>query len=148
MFARPEREKVKDSFDFSQEMVTKQSFKEECDIHNILAQYRQTGVINHLAHEGHYHDVSEVLTDYQASLHRVADAQAAFGELPAAVRKRYHDDPVTFLQAVLDPAEAGFLQEHGVLKAAAAAAGASPAADVAVSTFEGSNSSGGQKTGL
>ncbi len=145
MFSRPEREKVKDGFDFSKDVVTKQSFKEECDIHNILSQYRQTGVINHLAvRSPDYADVSDYPQDYQVVAESARSAAAAFADLPEAVRRRYHDDPATFLQALVDPAESSFLVQAGILNPApAAGAGAPPASGVGGSTPDDSKAAGG-----
>ena len=145
MFSRPEREKVKDGFDFSKDVVTKQSFKDECDIHNILSQYRQTGVINHLADASpEYADVSEYPQDYQVVAESARSAAAAFADLPEAVRRRYHDDPATFLKALVDPAESSFLTDAKILNAApAAGAGGPPASGAGGSPSDDSKAAGG-----
>ena len=40
-------------------LMTKQSFKEECDINTIMAQYENTGLVTHVKeHQGNYLDVA------------------------------------------------------------------------------------------
>jgi hypothetical protein len=145
MFSRQEK-RVETDFDFSAEQITKQSFKDECDIHNILAQYRQTGVITHLREDAQpqYGDVSETPVDYQEALHQVQAAVASFEALPKAVQDRYQGDALRFLDAFQRPEEEGFLREAGLL-APRAGAGASPASAVGDSTPTGSKPAGGQE---
>ena len=48
--------------------LTKQSFKEECDINNIMAKYRATGILSHVqAHQGRYQDLPSEI-DYHTDL--------------------------------------------------------------------------------
>lgn len=110
--------------------MTKQSFKDECDINNILSQYRRTGVLTHIranASAGVYTDLpSEV--DYQAALHTVMAAADAFDSLPAKVRARFNNDPEQFLAAFRDPDLEDELLKLGLLKPKASdqAPGADP----------------------
>jgi len=126
MFSRPES--ISCDFETGEVSVTKQSFKEECDINNILRQYQMTGVIGHINEaEPRYADLPDAV-DYQDALHQVQAAEAAFYRLPKQVRERYGNDPAGLLQALANPAEAGFLREAGIL-APLAEAGAAPAGD-------------------
>lgn len=145
MFSRQEKRPETD-FDFSGEQITKQAFKAECDIHNILSQYQQTGVITHLREEAQpqYGDVSDTPTDYQEALHTVQAAVASFEALPKAVKDRYQGDALRFLDAFQRPEEEGFLREAGLM-APRAGAGASPAPGVGDSTSAGSKPAGGQE---
>jgi phage internal scaffolding protein len=130
MFTRAES--VPCDFDTGDVSVTKQSFKDECDINNILRQYQMTGVISHLNEaQPQYADLPDPI-DYQDALHQVQAAEAAFYRLPKEVRERYGNDPAGLLQALANPAEAEFLREAGIL-APLAEAGASPAVDSGVS---------------
>lgn len=112
-------------------MVTKQSAKAECDIHNILSQYRRTGILAHVARaQAQFLDLPEV-EDFQDALHQVERAKEAFAALPSAVRDRFGNDPGRFLAALSDPAERPFLEEVGVFRKASAAVAAPVAAPVA-----------------
>lgn len=115
------------------EVITKQYFKDECDINNILKNYSQTGQINHLNHSpGDYLDLPDAL-DLQSALSMVTEAQSAFSDLPSNVREAFRNDPVEFLAAVHDDSEANRkrFEELGLThprQAAAAAAPIEPAA--------------------
>lgn len=113
------------------ETPVKQYFKDECDINNILKNYNQTGLLNHINPiAGDYLDLPDAL-DLQSSLEIVLQAQTAFADLPATTREAFHNDPVEFLQAVQDPTQKDRLIELGLInkpEAAPAAAPSSPAA--------------------
>jgi len=99
---------------------TKQSSKDECDINNILAQYRRTGMIAHInAAAAQYLDLPSDL-DYQASINVVKSAEEAFASLPAKIRDEFQNDPSVFLAGLYDPAKRPRLEELGVLRKATA----------------------------
>lgn len=101
--------------DCGDEMMTKQSHKDECDIHNILRQYQQTGIIQHINDRtGVFDDLPSDL-DYQASMNLMLDAQARFAALPAKVRDHYGNDPARFLAAFQDPDQEDTLRGFGLL---------------------------------
>lgn len=88
--------------------MTKQSFKEECDINNIVRKFEATGQIDHInqaAAQGAYMDLPSGL-DLQAGLDMIRQAELAFGALPADVRAEFDNDPVKFVDAFNDPTEA------------------------------------------
>jgi len=115
MFARPEYKPV--LTDVGTEMLTKQSFREECDINTIMKQYRATGIIGHVAQRDPvFLDIPDI-PDYQAALNQVRAAEAAFEGLPSAIRERYENDPGRLLDALGNEGERVFLQEHGILQA-------------------------------
>lgn len=85
---------------------TKQSFVGECDINNILKQYKLTGQIRHISSKaalGSYQDLPDPL-DFQESMNIVIEAEKSFATLPAHVRARFGNDPVNFLTFMADPA--------------------------------------------
>lgn len=81
--------------------VTKQSFKDECDIEKILERGSKTGFYPVMHSQPMYGDVSQV-SDYQAALDIVTTAQAQFASLDAKVRKRFDNDPSKFLSFMAD----------------------------------------------
>lgn len=112
MFARP-RNRVQ--FSCGDEMVTKQSHKDECDIHKILKQYQKTGVITHVTNrQPTFVDLPDEM-DYQAGMNTLLRAQDAFAELPATVRDHFANDPARFLGAFNDPAQHDYLRAVGLL---------------------------------
>ena len=85
--------------------MTKQSFVEECDIKNILADYNSTGQIRHLnpkAAELQYAELPPA-QDFQEALNTVLNGQAAFAALPSSLRNRFGNDPANFLEFMADP---------------------------------------------
>lgn len=87
---------------------TKQSFKDECDINNIVRRFEATGILDHVnraAAQGLYVDLPDGL-DLQASLEIVRVANEAFAALPAATRSEFDNDPVKFVEAFNNPSEA------------------------------------------
>lgn len=97
-------------------LVTKQSFKQECDIQSILKQYQKTGVITHVQNSRPtYADLPSNL-DYQQSMNTLIIAREAFAGLPAKIRDHYGNDPERFLGAFYDPEQADYLREVGLLR--------------------------------
>lgn len=98
------------------ETVTQQSMADECDINNIMAQYERTGLCNHLnQYEGQYGDFTDVV-DYQTAFNVVIKANEMFESLPSSVRKRFNNDPASFLSFVDDPANSEALIEMGLAR--------------------------------
>jgi len=83
---------------------TKQQFKEECDVNNILKKYRATGLLTHIrATKPQYGDFTQV-TDFQSAMDQVQRAQDAFLKLPAKVRSRFRNDPSELVEFLSNPA--------------------------------------------
>lgn len=94
---------------------TKQSFKDQCDIHQIIDRYDRTGLITHLnSAQAHYGDVSG-LNDYQDVLDRIKEAEAVFDKLPAKTREAFNNSAAEFLDAANDPDKRDLLRDHGLL---------------------------------
>lgn len=96
--------------------MTKQSFKEECDINNIVKRFEATGIVDHLnekAREGVYTDLPDSM-DYQQALEIGRKAQEAFASLPATIRATFQNDPAAFLAFVENPANQDKLIEMGL----------------------------------
>lgn len=98
------------------ELITKQEFKDESDINNILTQYKKTGIINNIMQQQPiYSDLPDDL-DYQNSLHITSQASEAFDTLPATVRRYFQNDPQQLLAAIGNPDMRTTLEELGVLQ--------------------------------
>lgn len=109
-------------------IMTKQSHKAECDINNILAQYKRTGIITHVRNaQGRYEDLPDDV-DFQSALEIVSSSTAAFERLPAVVRDAFGNDPGRFLASLGNPEYRARLVEWGVLKPAPKSDEAPPAA--------------------
>lgn len=92
----------------------KQSHKAECDINTIMAKYKKTGLIDHMARSaGEYADVSGA--DFQSAQLVVAGAKSMFQGLPASIRARFENDPGEFLAFMDNPANVNEAVELGLL---------------------------------
>lgn len=99
---------------------TKQAFKDECDINNILKRYQTDGVITHARKfEGQYADVGP--QDFQEAMQVIAAGESMFEELPSSLRDRFVS-PVGFLEFVNDESNqdevASWLGREGAAAAA------------------------------
>lgn len=106
--------RIRKPFSVSGASMTKQSFKRECDINVLLAKYRKTGFIDHLAkHSGDYADLPAGQS-YHDAMNLVLDAQESFMQLPSEIRNMFKNNPAEFLDFVDDPANAEKLVELGL----------------------------------
>lgn len=91
---KPARRRVTSKF--TQPSLTKQSFKDECDINMIMARYQKTGVIDHYAKHAPQYGETSAHTFTEAQM-IVANAQSMFNELPSKARQAFNNDPAEFL---------------------------------------------------
>lgn len=98
--------------------MTKQSFVDQCDINNILKQFKVSGMLQHVRghqQQGTYQDLPDSI-DFQESLHIVMDAQKAFASLPSKLRNRFDNDPAQFLEFMADPSNEEEIYKLGLAK--------------------------------
>lgn len=95
--------------------LTEQAHKNECDMNFILRDYARTGLIRHAKqHEGKYDDIG--VQDFQEAMFIVAQASSMFEQLPAAIRKRFKNDPAAFLEFAQNPDNKSEMQKMGILR--------------------------------
>lgn len=82
--------------DTGPESMTKQEFKEECDINTIVRRFGLTGQLPEGLIAPTFGDF-EFIGDYQSALNAIYQAQDSFMELPADVRARFENDPQQFV---------------------------------------------------
>ena len=89
---------------FEKPSRVKQSFKDDCDVNNIMARYATAGEICHvncaIPMSG---DFTMAPADYQEAMALVLDAENKFAALPSDVRKRFDNNPINLLQFVQEP---------------------------------------------
>lgn len=92
---------------------TKQAFKDECDINNIIKRYTLPTILDSFEAIDHqFGDTTGI--DYQDYQLKVAAGKTAFEELPAKIRLEFANDPAKFLDFVHDPENADRLVELGI----------------------------------
>lgn len=101
--------------------MTKQSFKDECDINQIMAKYQKTGLINHFQKNQAQYGFAPAV-DFRTALELVDKAERQFEELPSSIRKRFDNDPGQFLAFCEDPANRSEMAVLGLLTEEATAA--------------------------
>jgi len=100
---------------FSRPSRTKQSFRDECDINNILRKFNVTGQLPVGSVQPQYGDFSGI-TDYQSALNAVMAAQDSFLALPAKIRAKFDNDPALFVEFVSDEANKDEMKALGLLR--------------------------------
>jgi len=99
----------------SDELITKQSFRNECNINTLMAKYYNTGempVLNLQAPQ--YLDTTGV--DYQEAMQFVAGANSLFQELPSSIRNRFQNDPAQFLDFTSRKENIPEMEQMGLLR--------------------------------
>lgn len=81
---------------------TRQSDALASDINHIVGRWITTGTLPVVGRTPTYGDFSNAV-DFHTALTRVKDAEAAYWELPVAVRKATENDPGKFLDMVMTP---------------------------------------------
>lgn len=100
---------------FKNPSLTKQSFKDECDVNRIVARFQATGQIpnvNELPPQ--YLDVTEM--DFQSHQNFIAEANSMFNEMPSALRSRFENSPAKFLDFCSQPKNRPEMAEMGLLR--------------------------------
>lgn len=83
--------------------LTVQSDRADADINTIIARYLKTGVPPPVSRgEGFYGDVSH-LSGLADSLIKIQEADLLFMQYPAALRERFDNDKVTFIEFLENP---------------------------------------------
>lgn len=100
---------------FTDEVVTEQHHKDDCNVNNIMARFRKTGAIDHVKeHGGNYRECDSL--SYHESLTIVANAQSMFNDLPSHLRKKFNNKPSEFLDFVQNPDNEAEMGKLGLLR--------------------------------
>ena len=85
--------RVRQTIDLSEGGRTRQEFKDECSITNIIKKFNSTGHVSHLANmPGQYRDCS-FAEDLASAFLKTEQAMADFETLPGAVKELANNDP-------------------------------------------------------
>jgi len=106
-------------------VLTIQSEKENCDINVIVERFEKTGVLPSMTSSPFYGDFS-VPFDFQEAQQILINAENAFMQLPAKVRREFDNNPAKFLAFVDDPSNADALVSMGLREAPSEKPEASP----------------------
>lgn len=98
--------------------MTKQEFKYECDVNNVIKSFKPHQMMDALRQNlnaGNYVDLPDAY-DFQEALHLVKDAERQFMTVPAHVRDRFGQDPALFLAFLNDPKNLDEARKLGLAK--------------------------------
>ncbi len=99
-------------------VLTKQSFKKETDINQIMARFVKTGIITPEAlanRQATFADVSEIGDFLECQL-QIKEAEKAFMTLPADLRARFKNQPAQLLDFCKDPENKEEAIELGIIQ--------------------------------
>lgn len=98
-----------------QESKVQEQFADACQTDTIIRKYNMMGVNPFIASGGsHYLDTTEIPSFVVAQNSQVK-VREYFEGLPSDIRLEFNNDPAQFAEAVLDPQNADYLREIGVL---------------------------------
>lgn len=116
------------------EGMTRQEFKDECDINVLMASYERNGVMTHINKlPPQYLDVSAV-PDLASAIAMMDAAETAFMTLPASVRREFDQNAVKFVEYASDPANIERMREWGLAPPAEPVGASAPAGAGAVAS--------------
>jgi len=95
--------------------MTEQKHRKACNINTIMAKARRGQAVPIAQGEPRYGDFSNV-GDFHSARNAVIEAQDMFMELPAAVRRRFENDPAELIGFLEDPANLNEAIELGLVE--------------------------------
>lgn len=98
---------------------TQDWYRFETDINRIVATYQNAQdpalLMRPNGQKSLFQDLPDDI-DFHSAMIKVSTAESTFNNLPSAVRERYGNSTLTFLQGLADPAEVDFLLEQGIFE--------------------------------
>lgn len=117
---------------FSKPSLTRQEFRDECDLGLLLKKFGRTpegraALTNAQGFaEGCRFDDVTAVPDFRAARDAVNAANASFMALPAVVRRRFDNDPASFLDFLQNPSNLDEARRLGLCKPAVSVPEVSP----------------------
>lgn len=108
------RTRERETYDCGEVSMTKQSFKDECDVNVVVRNHAQTGMWSHLNPLNPTYGDYSLAINLQEAIALGQQADIDFAQLPAAVRAACNNNPVELLKHLADPAAAQVLIDLGL----------------------------------
>lgn len=96
------------------ESKTVQSQKKDSDINVIVKRFGLTGQLPQVRRPPMIGDFTDAPLDYRGALERIKEAEDSFAAMSAAVRKRFKNDPVAFVEFCSDPKNLDEMRSMGL----------------------------------
>jgi hypothetical protein len=98
-----------------QESKVQEQFADACQTDTIIRKYNMMGVNPFIASGGSQYLDTTQIPSFVCAQNAQVKVKEYFDGLPADVRLEFNNDPAQFAEAVLDPQNADYLRELGVL---------------------------------
>lgn len=85
--------------DYSGPSVVQRHFRDQQNVNNIVARYKQTGLDPYADRIGNQRFGFATSKSFTEAMQQVAAVQSAFATLPSAVRAEYENDPAQWLDS-------------------------------------------------
>lgn len=95
----------KEGIEFTEESMTQQHFKDECDINRIMERYQETGVlIDPMTGTRRQPMFGEFDSEFDLrdAMDKINMAYEQFNQLPSRIRERFDNSPVKLLEFLRD----------------------------------------------
>jgi hypothetical protein len=90
--------------------LTKQAFKDDCDINKMLAKHAKAGTLHTIQRDqGVYGDFSGL--DFEETARKLAAGRTLFEELPSEIQREFEWSPTKFFAFATDPENDGRLEQ-------------------------------------
>ena len=100
---------------FTKPSRTKQSFRDEVDINQVIRRYHSTGVLpQNNTHELTFGDYSNPI-DFHEAQNKIMRANDLFYALPSHIRREFNDNPGDFLNFAQNPDNQDAMEDMGLL---------------------------------
>lgn len=103
------------SIDCSSPIITDQSYKNECDINLIMANYAKTGLLSHVTTIQPKYVDNSIIPNLETAFDIVNAAEESFYSLPPDIRRLMDNDPSQLEIFISDPKNQRILTENGIL---------------------------------
>jgi len=128
---------------FTKPSRTKQSFRDEVDINQVIARYHKTGILpQNNTHELTFGDYSNPI-DFHEAQNKIMRANDLFYALPSHIRREFNDSPGDFLNFAQNPDNQDAMVEMGLLPSPLPSESTEPTGDQADQTGENGTSGDG-----
>lgn len=106
------------AYNSTEESLTQQDDAKDCDINVIVARYIKTGQLPNVTQTPLGGDFTNAF-DFRQCQEKLHEANMAFAELPAHIRKRFSNDPAEFIEFATNKDNLDELRKLGLANPAA-----------------------------
>lgn len=110
-----QEQRLRIQIDCSQPQLTDQSYKNSCDINNIMTQYAKTGMLPNITSKTPQFVDNTLIPDLNTAFELVNSAIEGFNQLPPTIRRLMDNNPANLESFISNRDNAEILVKHGIL---------------------------------